>query len=57
MVIHNSTSLVKGEESDANDISRRRPKHVSVADAASMVLEAIKTNKEEKRGKTHDQQP
>ena len=57
MVIHNSTSLVKGEESDVNESSRRRPKYVSVADAASMVLEAIKTNKEEKRGKIHDQQP
>jgi len=55
MVIHNSTSLVKGEESGANGISRRRPKHVSVADAAGMVLEAIKTSKEEKRGKTHGQ--
>lgn len=57
MVIHNSASLVKGEEAEGKSRNRRRPKHVSVADAAELLLEAIKISKEEKSGITHDQQP
>ena len=57
MVIHNSASLVKGEETEEKSSSRRRPKNVSVTDAAELVLEAIKTSKEEERGTAHDQQP
>ena len=55
MVIHNSASLVEDPEEESS--SRRRPKNVSVTDAAELVLEAIKTSKEEKRGTAHDQQP
>ena len=57
MVIHDSSSLMKGEESEEQSPSGRRPKHVSVTGAAELVLEAIKTSKEEKRGVIHDQQP
>ena len=57
MVIHDSASLMKGEDPEEQSRRDRRPKHVSVADAAELVLEAIKTSKEEKRGTIHDQQP
>jgi hypothetical protein len=57
MVIHNSANLVKGDESGDNGNSGRQPKHVSVSDAAGLVLEAIKNSKEGKRGTTHGQQP
>ncbi len=57
MVIHDSSSLMEGEEPEEQPHSGSRPGHVSVADAAELVLEAIKTSKEENRGTTHDQQP
>lgn len=57
MVIHDSASLMKGKEPEEQPHRERRPKHVSVSDAAELVLEAIKTSKEEKREITHDQQP
>ena len=57
MVIHDSGSLMKGEEAEEEPPIEHQSKGISVAQAAVLVLQAIQDSKEEKREISHDQEP
>ena len=57
MVIHDSGSLMKEEGAEKASRMQRQSKGMSVAEAAGLVLQAIKYSKEEIREISHDQEP
>ncbi len=57
MVIHDSGSLMKGEGTEKAARMPRQSKGMSIAQAAGLVLQAIKYSKEENREISHDQEP
>ena len=57
MVIHDSGSLMNEAATEKASRMQRQSKGMSVAQAAGLVLQAIKYSKEEKREIYHDQEP
>jgi hypothetical protein len=57
MVIHDSGSLMKEEGTEKASRMQRQSKGISVAQAAGLVLQAIKHSKEENREISQDQEP
>lgn len=57
MVIHDSGSLMKREGTEKAARMQSQSKGMSIAQAAGLVLQAIKYSKEENREISHDQEP